>query len=100
AGNRLAPFGRIRTMFQTQDEVAPARATPVLQLDGLSKTFPGGQRALRDVHLDVLPGEIHGLLGQNGSGKSTLIKVLAGFYSPDHGSQLLITGSPVALPLA
>jgi ribose transport system ATP-binding protein len=78
----------------------PPRVTPVLQLDGLSKTFPGGQRALRDVHLDVLPGEIHGLLGQNGSGKSTLIKILAGYHSPDAGGQLLIDGSPVTLPVA
>ncbi|HEY2716293.1 MAG TPA: ATP-binding cassette domain-containing protein, partial [Solirubrobacterales bacterium] len=50
-------------------------ATPALELQGLSKRF-GGSRALIDVDLTVLPGEIHGLLGENGSGKSTLIKVL------------------------
>jgi ribose transport system ATP-binding protein len=46
-----------------------------------------------------LAGEIHGLVGQNGSGKSTLIKVLAGYYEPDAGSQLSIDGAPVRLPL-
>jgi ribose transport system ATP-binding protein len=72
----------------------PAR----LSFVGLSKTF-GGTRALSKVSLDVLPGEIHGLVGQNGSGKSTLIKVLAGYYEPDAGSQLSIDGAPVRLPL-
>jgi ribose transport system ATP-binding protein len=72
----------------------PAR----LSFVGLSKTF-GGTRALSKVSLDVLAGEIHGLVGQNGSGKSTLIKVLAGYYEPDAGSQLSIDGTPVRLPL-
>jgi len=72
----------------------PAR----LSFVGLSKTF-GGTRALSKVSLDVLAGEIHGLVGQNGSGKSTLIKVLAGYYEPDAGSQLSIDGAPVRLPL-
>jgi ribose transport system ATP-binding protein len=72
----------------------PAR----LSFVGLSKTF-GGTRALSKVSLDVLAGEIHGLVGQNGSGKSTLIKVLAGYYEPDAGSHLSIDGVPVRLPL-
>ena len=47
----------------------------------------------------MLPGEVHGLLGENGSGKSTLIKILAGFHEPDAG-ELRIDGEPVRLPLA
>lgn len=51
---------------------------------GLSKSFNGAS-ALKAVDLDLLPGEVHGLLGHNGSGKSTLIKVLAGYHVPDSG---------------
>ena len=70
---------------------------PRLELRNLSKSF-GGTQALRGVDLSLLPGEVHGLLGENGSGKSTLIKVLAGFHDPDEG-ELLIDGQPVRLPL-
>lgn len=75
-------------------EGTPAR----LELRGVSKSF-GGTHALRDVGLSVLPGEVHGLLGENGSGKSTLIKILAGFHEPDAG-ELYVDGEPVRLPLA
>lgn len=72
---------------------------PVLQVRQLSKTF-GGERALHDAHLTVEPGEVHGLLGENGSGKSTLIKILAGYHSPDPGSEITVNGEHVDLPLA
>ena len=42
--------------------------------------------ALRDVDIDVLPGESFGIVGQNGSGKSTLLKIIAGIYPPTEGS--------------
>jgi rhamnose transport system ATP-binding protein len=57
---------------------------PLLQLRGISKTFPGVQ-ALDNVSLDVIPGEVHALLGENGAGKSTLIKIMTGMYRPDAG---------------
>ena len=41
--------------------------------------------ALRDVDIDVLPGESFGIVGQNGSGKSTLLKLIAGIYPPTEG---------------
>ena len=69
-----------------------------LALRNLSKSF-GGTQALRGVDIDVLPGEVHGLLGENGSGKSTVIKILAGFHEPD-GGELLVDGEPVRLPLS
>jgi len=60
-------------------------AVPFLRLAGVVKTFPG-VRALDGVDLDILPGEVHCLLGQNGAGKSTLIRVLAGAHQPDAGT--------------
>lgn len=71
----------------------------MLDVRHLSKHF-GGTRALDDVRLTVLPGEVHGLLGENGSGKSTLIKILSGFHEPDPGGEVEIQGEPVVLPLA
>ena len=70
---------------------------PLLDARGLTKAF-GGARALNEVDLTVLPGEVHGLLGENGSGKSTLIKILAGYHTPDAG-ELFVNGREVPLPL-
>ena len=64
---------------------AERQTTPALSARGFSKTF-SGRTVLSDVDLDVLPGEVHGLLGQNGSGKSTFIKILAGYHEPDDGA--------------
>ncbi|QFS83235.1 Ribose import ATP-binding protein RbsA [Roseivivax sp. THAF40] len=58
---------------------------PVLQLDGIVKTFPG-VRALDGVSFSVMPGEVHALMGENGAGKSTLMKVLGGIHQPDGGT--------------
>ncbi len=57
---------------------------PVLRMEAISKEFPG-VRALDDVHLDVMGGEILALLGENGAGKSTLMKILSGVYHKDSG---------------
>jgi ribose transport system ATP-binding protein len=78
--------------------VASSRLTPAVRLRHISKSF-GGVRALADARLEVLPGEVHGLLGENGSGKSTLIKVLAGYHAPDPGAELEVGGHAVPLPL-
>ncbi|NVM92718.1 simple sugar transport system ATP-binding protein [Variovorax sp. SG517] len=66
---------------------------PVLQLRGIHKQF-GGIPVLRDVRLDLYPGEIHALMGQNGAGKSTLIKVLTGVL-PSSGGEMLLEGKPI-----
>jgi ABC-type multidrug transport system ATPase subunit len=56
----------------------------MLSIHGLSKTYPGGVRALQDVSLEIGPG-MFGLLGPNGAGKSTLMKILATLLEPDAG---------------
>lgn len=67
---------------------SPAAALPVLALTGIVKRF-GGASALAGVDFDLLPGEIHGLLGENGAGKSTLMKILSGVHTPDEGEVTL-----------
>ncbi|MEH0664001.1 sugar ABC transporter ATP-binding protein [Streptomyces stelliscabiei] len=69
---------------------------PVLRVARLSKRF-GATQALRDVDLEVAPGEIHALIGPNGSGKSTLIKVLAGYHHAEPGAVAELDGEPFDL---
>jgi ABC-type sugar transport system ATPase subunit len=56
----------------------------VLEARTVSKAFPG-VKALDEVSLALLPGEVHALVGENGAGKSTLISILAGAAQPDAG---------------
>ncbi|HLU11638.1 MAG TPA: sugar ABC transporter ATP-binding protein [Oceanobacillus sp.] len=66
---------------------------PLLKASGISKQFPGTQ-ALDNVSLELMPGEIHAVIGENGAGKSTLMKILAGVLSPDSGT-IEFEGKPV-----
>ena len=71
--------------------------SPLIRIHHVSKSY-GGVHALNDVSLDVLPGEIHALVGENGAGKSTLIKILSGAIEPDDGEvaiegNALLTGN-------
>ncbi|MGJ4849197.1 sugar ABC transporter ATP-binding protein [Bacillota bacterium Meth-B3] len=65
---------------------------PVLEVRNIHKFFPG-VHALKGVHFDLYPGEVHALVGENGAGKSTLIKVLSGVYRCDEG-EYRIEGAP------
>ncbi|MFY0530024.1 ABC transporter ATP-binding protein [Archangium gephyra] len=56
-----------------------------LHLRGVSKTYPNGVRALKDVTLTI-PAGMYGLLGPNGAGKSTLMRILSTLQEPDAGS--------------
>ncbi|MGW0193724.1 sugar ABC transporter ATP-binding protein [Nonomuraea sp. NPDC003201] len=67
--------------------------TPVLSLSQVSKAF-GAVRAVREVSLDLFPGEVHALAGENGAGKSTIVKILSGVHRPDSG-RILLDGEPV-----
>lgn len=65
--------------------------TPRLQMIGVRKSY-GPTAALRGVDLELLPGEVHALVGENGAGKSTLMKVLSGAEQSDEGT-LTIDGA-------
>ncbi|MFC5381557.1 ATP-binding cassette domain-containing protein [Aquipuribacter nitratireducens] len=73
-------------------DTAGARV-PVLRLTDIHKRF-GGVVALGGVSLDVLPGEVHALLGENGAGKSTLMGVASGTLRPDEGT-IVVGGQDV-----
>src|SRR2546427_5954958 len=62
-----------------------SEAAPLLQMRGVSKTFPG-VRALQGVDFTVRRGEVHALMGENGAGKSTLIKAITGVHPRDSGT--------------
>ena len=74
-----------------QHSSAPA----LVSMSGISKSFPG-VRALHNARLELLPGEVHALMGENGAGKSTLMKILAGIYACDEG-EILLDGQPVEI---
>ena len=67
-----------------------------VELEGISKTFPGGVEANKNITLRVKRGEVIGLLGENGAGKSTLMNILYGLLQPDEGT-IKINGEEVIL---
>jgi thiamine transport system ATP-binding protein len=62
--------------------------TPILELQNISKSYPGGTQALADIDLNVYGGEILCLLGPSGCGKTTLLRVVAGLETPNSGRVL------------
>jgi rhamnose transport system ATP-binding protein len=64
---------------------------PRLSIRRVSKSY-AGIHALRDIELDVAPGEVHALVGENGAGKSTLVKIITGIETADSG-QILLDGA-------
>lgn len=61
---------------------------PVISIQALDKTYDSGFQALKNVSLDIEPGEIFALLGPNGAGKTTLISVICGIVNPTAGRVL------------
>ena len=65
-----------------------------IQLEGLTKTFPGGVRAVDGVDLSIAQGEFFAMLGPSGSGKTTVLRMIAGFEAPT-GGRVLLGGADV-----
>ena len=95
---------RVRSMPPSAVAEAPARRSPpvpqprhdpvpVFEVRNVSKAF-GGLRAVQDVSLTVMRGEILGIIGPNGAGKTTLFNLLNGFIRPDQG-QILLEGKSI-----
>ena len=73
-----------------------ASAAPAIELKGISKAF-GPVQANKDISIRVMPGTIHGIIGENGAGKSTLMSILYGFYKADAG-EIFIQGKKTEIP--
>ena len=73
-------------------------SSPVLTLNGLSKTF-GSVQAAQSINLELFKGEVLALLGENGAGKTTLMNMLFGHYMPDSGSIDIFDSSGTAYQL-
>ena len=73
-----------------------ASVAPAIELKGISKAF-GPVQANKDISIRVMPGTIHGIIGENGAGKSTLMSILYGFYKADSG-EIFISGNKTEIP--
>ncbi|MGV3614657.1 MAG: sugar ABC transporter ATP-binding protein [Fimbriimonas sp.] len=78
--------------MSTAPAPSPSAKPPHVKLTSITKSF-GPVTVLKDVSLDILPGEVHVLAGENGAGKSTLMKVLGGVIT-DYQGQIEIGGKP------
>ena len=65
---------------------AIGHAQPVIEIQGLTKTYNNGFEALKGVDLDIRKGEIFALLGPNGAGKTTLISIVCGLVNKTAGT--------------
>ena len=77
----------------TKTGSGPDAAPFALELRGVSKSF-GLIRANHNINLQIMPGSIHGIIGENGAGKSTLMNIVYGMHPRDEGD-ILISGEPV-----
>ena len=80
-----------------QASIQKAGGDAIVEVRGISKAYPGGVQALRDVSVAFPRGELTSLLGPSGCGKTTLLKVIAGLLRPDAG-EIVVKGRRVDGP--
>jgi ABC-type sugar transport system ATPase subunit len=83
----------VDTAAALEPRIIGSSVNPVLTAEGIEKSFRRGkglfghrQQVLRGVDLQLMPGEVVGLVGENGSGKSTIMKILVGEMGADAGA--------------
>ena len=69
--------------------------SPIISVSNLSKTYGSGFKALNNINLDIVKGEIFALLGPNGAGKTTLISIICGIANPSQGN-ISVNGHDIA----
>jgi phosphonate transport system ATP-binding protein len=74
---------------------APHAAQPLLRIEGLAKTYPGGQRALAGVDLELVEPQVVAIIGSSGAGKSTLIRCINRLVEPSAG-RVYLGGTDIA----
>ena len=77
------------------DEQRSRRWRPFLKARGICKSY-SGTPVVRDIDLDIFPGEVLALMGENGAGKSTLMRILAGATTADAG-EVALNGEPISI---
>ena len=76
------------------------RTQPMLEISHYSKSYGGGRRAVDDVSLTVMPGDIYGFIGHNGAGKSTTIRAVVGVLDFTEGDIFIDGHSVKTEPMA
>lgn len=78
------------------DNIRSNQGEYVVQMKGITKVYPNGVAANKDVDFNLKKGEIHALMGENGAGKSTLMKMLFGLEQPT-GGEIIVNGEKLNL---
>jgi len=92
-GNTISVQSTLAHPASTSGARNPSTRSCVVEVIGVSRSF-GEAAALKDVSLNIGPGEIHALLGPNGAGKTTLLRILMGLLDPDAGVVRLLGVRP------
>ena len=94
---RIKSLGRAGRAVDTDLEhyAVEQYVTPIIEVEGVSFSYPGVDKALDDVSLTIHKGEFVAIMGENGAGKTTLVKHLNGLLRPQEG-RITIEGSDIA----